>query len=110
MPALLAAQEVGKGEPLVLLHGIATDHHIWDVVVPVLAAERQVVTLDLPGFGGSAPGGGEFDLGLVADRIVRGLAGRGLHGPFDLVGHSLGGGIAITLAAGPPRPGGAAGL
>jgi pimeloyl-ACP methyl ester carboxylesterase len=103
MPALLAAHEAGAGEPLVLLHGIATDHHIWDIVVPALAAERRVVTVDLPGFGASAPVGTDFDLKRVADRIVRGLAGRGLHGPFDLVGHSLGGGIAITLAATHPR-------
>jgi pimeloyl-ACP methyl ester carboxylesterase len=103
MPALLAAQEAGAGEPLVLLHGIATDHHIWDVVVPELATERHVVTLDLPGFGGSAPVGADYNLRRVADRIVRGLAGRGLQGPFDLVGHSLGGGIAITLAAAHPR-------
>jgi pimeloyl-ACP methyl ester carboxylesterase len=103
MPALLAAEEAGAGEPLVLLHGIATDHHIWDVVVPELATARHVVTLDLPGFGASAPVGADYDLRLVADRIVRGLAGRGLQGPFDLVGHSLGGGIAITLAAAHPR-------
>src|ERR1700722_6157781 len=103
MPALLATQEAGAGEPLVLLHGIATDHHIWDVVVPELATERHVVTLDLPGFGGSAPVGADYNLRRVADRIVRGLAGRGVQGPFALVGHSLGGGIAITLAAAHPR-------
>ena len=64
---------------------------------------RRVVTLDLPGFGGSAPVGEDFDLERVAERIVHGLSGRGIHGPFDLVGHSLGGGIAITLAANHPR-------
>ena len=103
MAALLALDDVGRGDPLILLHGIATDRHIWDLVVPELAAERRVVTLDLPGFGGSAPVGEDFDLEHVAERIVHGLTGRGIHGPLDLVGHSLGGGIAITLAANHPR-------
>jgi pimeloyl-ACP methyl ester carboxylesterase len=103
MAALLALDDVGRGDSLILLHGIATDRHIWDLVVPELASERRVVTLDLPGFGGSAPVGEDFDLKHVAERIVHGLTGRGIHGPLDLVGHSLGGGIAITLAANHPR-------
>ena len=64
-----------------------------------LAETHTVYAPDLPGFGGSAPVGADFELGQVAERIVRGMAGRGIHGPFDLVGHSLGGGIAIALAA-----------
>jgi pimeloyl-ACP methyl ester carboxylesterase len=103
MAALLAVAEVGSGEPLVLLHGIATDRHIWDLTLTELAAERRVVAVDLPGFGGSAPVDDEFELDPVAKRIVHGLAGRGITGPFDLVGHSLGGGVAIALAAAHPR-------
>ena len=103
MPARLAVQESGTGEPLVLLHGIATDRHIWDLVVPLLSASRRVVTLDLPGFGESAPVGEGYELEAVSERIARGLAGHGLRGPIDLVGHSLGGGVAITLAALRPR-------
>jgi pimeloyl-ACP methyl ester carboxylesterase len=103
MPPRLAVQEIGSGKPLVLLHGIATDRHIWDLVVPTLASSRRVVTLDLPGFGQSQPVDGGFELDAVAERIARGLAGRGLRGPIDLVGHSLGGGVAITLAALRPR-------
>ena len=103
MAALLALEEAGSGDPLILMHGIATDRHIWDLIVPELAADRRVVTLDLPGFGGSAPVGEGFELARVAERIVRGLRGRGISGPFDLVGHSLGGGLAIALAAENPR-------
>jgi pimeloyl-ACP methyl ester carboxylesterase len=58
-----------------------------------------VITLDVPGFGASEPVGEDFDLRRVADRIAAGLAEAGIAGPVDLVGHSLGGGIAITLAA-----------
>jgi len=103
MPPRLAVDESGSGKPLVLLHGIATDRHIWDLALPALASSRRVVTLDLPGFGQSQPMDGGFELDAVAERIARGLAGRGLRGPIDLVGHSLGGGVAITLAALRPR-------
>lgn len=103
MQRRLATDETGQGEPLVLLHGIATDRHIWDLVTPLLAADRRVISVDLPGFGGSAPTGEEFDLERVATRIGRGLSAQGIRGPFDLVGHSLGGGVALTLAAIRPR-------
>jgi 3-oxoadipate enol-lactonase len=100
---LLALDLAGSGKPLVLLHGLATDRRIWRAVVPALARERQVVTVDLPGFGASAPAGEAFDLDEVADRIARGLAARRIRAPFDLVGHSLGAGVATALAA--QRPG-----
>jgi pimeloyl-ACP methyl ester carboxylesterase len=101
--ALLAVDETGRGEPLVLIHGLATTREIWGTVVPALARERRVVTLDLPGFGASAPAGPGFDLALVADRIARGLAAHGVRGPFDLAGHSLGAGVALTLACARPK-------
>jgi pimeloyl-ACP methyl ester carboxylesterase len=97
--ALLAVDETGRGEPLVLIHGLATTREIWGIVVPALARERRVVTLDVPGFGASAPAGPGFDLALVAERIARGLAAHGVRGPFDLAGHSLGAGVALILVA-----------
>jgi pimeloyl-ACP methyl ester carboxylesterase len=71
-------------------------------VAPALACSRRVVLLDLPGFGGSAPAGPGFDLAAVADRIAEGLAAEGVGGDVDLVGHSLGAGVALTLAAARP--------
>lgn len=103
MPQLLALDDVGSGEPLLLLHGIATDRRIWDLVLGPLGDTRRVVAPDLPGFGESAAVGDEFDLLDVAESIIEGLAQRGITGPFDLVGHSLGGGIAIVLAAAHPQ-------
>jgi len=97
--ALLTVDICGRGKPLVLVHGLATNRSIWDLVAPRLAVTRQVVTLDLPGFGESAPAGPGYHLDRVADRIARGLAARNVAGPFDLVGHSLGAGVATALAA-----------
>jgi pimeloyl-ACP methyl ester carboxylesterase len=100
---LLAVEQTGAGEPLVLIHGLATTRRIWTAVTPALSRTRRVVTLDVPGFGESAPAGPGFDLEAVAERIVRGLAAHGVRGPFDLAGHSLGAGIALTVAAIRPR-------
>ncbi len=100
---LLAVEEAGSGEPLVLLHGLATNRAIWGPVVPALAGEHRVVCVDLPGFGESAPIGSGFELDVVAGRIAHALAARGVRGPFDLVGHSLGAGVALTLASIRPR-------
>jgi pimeloyl-ACP methyl ester carboxylesterase len=97
--SLLAVEEFGHGETLVLIHGLATSRQIWSTVIPALARDRHVVSLDVPGFGESVAVGPGFDLNDVAQRIFRGLAVRGIRGPFDLVGHSLGGGIALALAA-----------
>src|SRR5579875_1566349 len=88
---------------LVLVHGLATTRWIWELVAPRLAARREVITLDVPGFGDSAPAGEGFPLARVAERIARGLAAQGVRGPFDLVGHSLGGAIATALAVRRPR-------
>ena len=103
MPPLLAVEEWGEGEPLVLMHGLGATRAVWTLVVPKLARRRRVVTLDLPGFGESAPAGPGFELDAVAERIGRGLAARGITEPFDLLGHSLGAGVALTLAAHRPR-------
>ncbi len=95
----LHVEIAGAGEPLVLLHGIATDSGIWTTVLPELARERTVVSVDLPGFGRSAPVGEGFELPEVAAAILAGLEAHAVALPFDLVGHSLGGGVAIQFAA-----------
>jgi pimeloyl-ACP methyl ester carboxylesterase len=100
---LVAVNETGEGEPLVLLHGLGTTQQIWSLVTGPLSRGRRVVTLDLPGFGESAPVGDGFDLDEVTGRLARGLAAHHVTAPFDLVGHSLGGAVALTLAAHRPN-------
>ncbi len=94
-----AVDTLGAGDPLVLLHGLATTRAIWTHVAPLLARRRQVVTADAPGFGAAAPAGRGFDLGEVADRVYFDLRAAGVAEPFDLAGHSMGAAVAIVLAA-----------
>lgn len=49
----VAYERTGSGEPLLLLHGIGHHRQAWDPVVSVLAVERDVTAVDLPGFGAS---------------------------------------------------------
>ena len=96
----LAYSRVGAGEPLVLIHGLGHRRQGWDAVVPRLAAERDVVTIDLPGHGqspGLAPGAA-LDYAEVVETVEKFLRGLGLDRPH-VAGNSLGGLIAIDLGA-----------
>ena|SRR5215218_302249 len=91
----LGRDDHGAGDPLVLLHGVATSRLIWSRVTAALAARRRVIAVDVPGFGGSDAAGPGFELEHVADRLAERL---GLE-RFDLAGHSLGGAVAVAVAA-----------
>lgn len=96
MPGAIAYDRRGSGEPLVLIHSLGADRHVWRPVLGRLALERDVVAVDLPGFGGSAPRGGAGAAGLAA--AVAGLVDElGLERPH-LAGNSLGGWVALQLA------------
>jgi pimeloyl-ACP methyl ester carboxylesterase len=100
---MLAIREEGAGDPLVLVHGAGTSGAIWRRTLPLLADGRRVVAPDLPGYGGSPAAGPGFALEEVTDRLVTGLDEAGVPVPYDLVGHSMGGAIAILLAARHPE-------
>jgi pimeloyl-ACP methyl ester carboxylesterase len=91
----------GKGPTVVLLHGIAASIYTWRHVLPALSADFDVVALDLPGFGYSAQPP-DLTLGLYP-RVVQGLLDRLGIEKAVLVGHSLGGAVAVTVAAEAPE-------
>ena len=87
----------GAGEPLVLVHGIGSFWPVWTPILDRLAAERDVISLDLPGFGGSPPDGTAPTIEGFSDRLERFFVEVGVQRPH-VAGNSMGGGIALELA------------
>jgi pimeloyl-ACP methyl ester carboxylesterase len=87
----------GEGSPVVLIHGIAGCSATWDAVAPRLAPKHTVVAPDLLGHGESAKPRGDYSLGAYASGVRDLLAVLG-HERVTVVGHSLGGGIAMQFA------------
>src|SRR3954470_16424603 len=96
----LAITRSGTGEPLVLLHGLGSSRQAWDPILPALAARFHVIAVDLPGFGDSAPlpGAGEVPPAALAQSVADLLDDLGVSTPH-LAGNSLGGWVALELAA-----------
>jgi pimeloyl-ACP methyl ester carboxylesterase len=92
----------GEGPTILLLHGLASSSHIWDLVAPRLAAQFWVVAYDQRGHGlsGKPSSGYGFDrLTADADAVVRTLElGRPV-----VVGHSWGANVALQLAVDRPQ-------
>jgi pimeloyl-ACP methyl ester carboxylesterase len=90
----LSYDRQGEGPPLLLLHGLGSCKEMWRPLIPLLAREREVVAVDMPGFGAS-PRGPRTVEGL-AEALAEFVAGLGLAGPH-VAGNSLGGGVALTM-------------
>ena len=91
----------GDGRPVLLLHGLASTCHIWDLVAPLLAADFRVVALDQRGHGLSAQVEDGFDFATVSGDAAALVAALGWERPV-IVGHSWGADVALELAAAQP--------
>jgi pimeloyl-ACP methyl ester carboxylesterase len=87
----------GSGPALLLVHGITSSLRTWSKVVPLLAENHTVIAPDLLGHGGSAKPRGDYSLGSFASGLRDVLIALG-HKRATVVGHSMGGGIAMQLA------------
>lgn len=85
------------GEPLILIHGFGGDLNNWLFNHAVLAAEREVFALDLPGHGESAKEVGDGSLGMLADTVLDFMDALGIESAH-LAGHSLGGAVCLSVA------------
>jgi 3-oxoadipate enol-lactonase len=94
--------EWGRGEPLILVHGLGEDHRSWRKLVPCLALRHRVIAYDLRGHGETEPGRPDGSLAQLAGDLLALLDRLGLDS-CDLVGFSLGGTIVLRLAADHPH-------
>lgn len=93
----------GNGEPIVLIPGLASSGDVWGAVASELSQSRQVHVVNLPGFGGQPSAGNGVDfLDEMATALADYLEASNLTG-VTLVGHSLGGALALKLSAEHPE-------
>lgn len=90
-------RDVGAGPPLVLIHGYGVSGQIWQSTLPYLAQQHRVLIVDLPGYGHSRHTG-IWQLRRIAPLLASWLEQQGLS-EVDVLGQSMGGAIAIHLAA-----------
>lgn len=95
----LTHHRTGTGPPLVLIHGIGHRWQGWNPVIPLLDGARDVIAIDLPGFGASPmpPPGTPAGVGTLTDLVAEFLDQLGVQRPH-VAGNSLGGWIALELA------------
>lgn len=87
--------EAGQGPPIILLHGFGACAYSWRHLIPALAAQHRVFTLDLKGFGFSdKPADGHYTVRDQADIVADFIHRQDLH-DLVIMGHSMGG--AVTL-------------
>lgn len=93
----LAHVRRGSGAPLVLLHGVGSQRQMWEPVLDRLARERDVIAVDLPGFGDSPVLCERPTVEALARAVAGWLDELGVAQPHA-AGNSLGGGVALELA------------
>jgi pimeloyl-ACP methyl ester carboxylesterase len=91
----------GVGRPVVLVHGLGGAATNWTRLAPLLVRSRRVLVPDLPGHGRSGSIGRHADLGAYADCIAA-ILQQETTAPAALVGHSMGGVVALRLAVAHP--------
>jgi len=87
----------GNGKPLLLIHGLGGSWRSWEPVLDELAAEREIIAVDLPGFGATPPLSGEVSIRTLSDAVTNFLKTSNLIG-IDAVGSSMGARLVLELA------------
>src|SRR5512133_3839444 len=96
-PVDLYYEEHGQGTPVIFLHGFPFDHTIWKPIVPLLKNEARLILPDLRGFGKSPVPDGVYTMRLQAEDIKQ-LMDKLAIEQAVLVGHSMGGYVALSFA------------
>lgn len=93
----MQSTRTGAGAPLLLVHGLGGSSRSWSPILPYLAAEREVIALDLPGFGTTPPLPGEVSIRTLSDAVTAFIDEEGYRG-IDAVGSSMGARLVLELA------------
>jgi len=104
----ISVTATGKGPPVILIPGLSSPRAVWDGIVPDLARSHRVYVVQVNGFGGDAPGANLAPGilgGIVAD--LHALIARDKLAGVPVVGHSMGGLVAMMLARAHPGDAGA---
>ncbi|MHA7174652.1 alpha/beta fold hydrolase [Arthrobacter monumenti] len=88
---------LGSGKPVLMVHGLGSSWRNWDPVLDRLTAEREVILIDLPGFGDSPAYEGEVTMATLTDAVQAYMRDNGLE-DVDLVGSSMGARMVLELA------------
>jgi pimeloyl-ACP methyl ester carboxylesterase len=91
----------GRGEWIVLLHGLASQAHIWDLVAPQLVDAFRVIAIDLRGHGLSDKPATGYDFASITDDLDHILTALKIE-CATLIGHSWGGNVAVQYAVDQP--------
>ncbi len=94
--------EVGRGEPLILIHGLADDHRAWRRALPRLMLRHRVLMYDLRGHGGTSLGRPDGSLKQLGSDLACLMDSVGIDSA-DVAGFSLGGTIAMRMAIDHPE-------
>jgi pimeloyl-ACP methyl ester carboxylesterase len=86
-----------SGSPIVLIHCFTCAINYWNKMMPALARQHRVIAIDLLGHGGSEKPKSGYTVSNQADLIAQALAKLGVS-DAEVVGHSLGGAVAVALA------------
>ena len=86
----------GSGPPLLLVHGLGAGWRSWNPILEELARHREVIAVDLPGFGETPPLTGEVSIATLTDSVEDFIREQGLDG-VDTAGQSMGGRMVLEL-------------
>lgn len=95
-------KDEGKGFPILLIHGFCETHQIWNSFSERLATKFRVLSVDLPGFGRSELLKGSFSIDDVATKIIGWLRSIQID-TCVVIGHSLGGYVALAMVNQDPK-------
>lgn len=90
-------KRLGVGKPLLLIHGLGSTWRTWEPILTGLAAQREVIAVDLPGFGQTPPLPGAVTIATLTDAITAFIEAHQLAG-VDLMGSSVGARLTLELA------------